>query len=152
MPDFFLKRYNSKGLKIASALIIFVFLVPYCASVYTGLSSFFTSVFGIPYQWCLVGMAVFTGMYLLVGGYLATALIDFVQGLIMIVGVVLMIFFVVGNPVVGWNIGRTFKARGAARRRPLARFAFSIGRFGRAARFAHHTHQPWHMGAAADGA
>jgi SSS family solute:Na+ symporter/sodium/proline symporter len=101
MPDFFLKRYNSKGLKIASALIIFVFMVPYCASVYTGLSSFFTSVFGLPYQWCLVGMAVFTGMYLLVGGYIAAALIDFVQGLIMIVGVVLMISFVVGSPVVG---------------------------------------------------
>ena len=101
MPDFFLKRYNSKGLKITSALIIFVFLVPYCASVYSGLSSFFTSVFGFPYQYCLIGMAVFTGMYLLVGGYIATALIDFVQGLIMIVGVVLMICFVVGNPIVG---------------------------------------------------
>ena len=101
MPDFFLKRYNSKSMKITAALIIFVFLVPYCASVYQGLGYFFENVFGISYEYCMIGMAVLTAIYLLAGGYIATALTDFVQGFIMIAGVILMVAFVVGNEAVG---------------------------------------------------
>ncbi len=101
MPDFFLKRYKSQGLKITAAVIIFVFLVPYCASVYQGLGYFFESVFSIPYAYCMIGMAVLTALYLLAGGYIATALTDFVQGIIMIAGVVMMVIFIVTNPVVG---------------------------------------------------
>ena len=101
MPDFFLKRYNSKGLKIVAAIIIFIFLVPYCASVYKGLGYFFESVFGIPFAWCMIGMAVFTGFYLLMGGYIATAMTDFVQGLFMIAGVVLMVVYIVMHSAVG---------------------------------------------------
>lgn len=101
MPDFFMKRYKSKGLKITAAIIIFVFLVPYCASVYQGLGYFFESVFGMSYAYCMIGMAVLTAVYLLAGGYVAAALTDFVQGIIMIVGVVLMVGFVLGSPQVG---------------------------------------------------
>ena len=101
MPDFFLKRYRSQGLKITAAIIIFVFLVPYCASVYQGLGYFFESVFGMPYQYCMIAMAVLTALYLLAGGYIATALTDFVQGIIMIAGVILMVLFVVNSSEVG---------------------------------------------------
>ncbi len=101
MPDFFLKRYNSSSMKITAALIIFVFLVPYCASVYQGLGYFFESVFGLPYEYCMIVMAVLTAIYLLAGGYIATALTDFIQGLIMIGGVVLMVVMVVARPEVG---------------------------------------------------
>ncbi len=65
MPEFFEKRYESKGLKIVSALIIFIFLVPYCASVYQGLSLFFEGVFHIPYQVCMIIMAAITALYLI---------------------------------------------------------------------------------------
>lgn len=101
MPDFFLKRYKSRGLKISAAIIIFIFLVPYCASVYQGLGYFFESVFNIPYEYCMIGMAVFTALYLLMGGYIATAMTDVVQGFIMIGGVILMIVFVLAAPQVG---------------------------------------------------
>ncbi len=101
MPDFFLKRYNAPGMKITAALIIFVFLVPYCASVYQGLGYFFESVFGLPYEYCMIAMAVLTAIYLLAGGYIATALTDFVQGIVMIVGVVLMVAMVAARPEVG---------------------------------------------------
>ena len=101
MPDFFMKRYQSKNMKITAALIIFVFLVPYCASVYQGLGYFFESVFKINYVYCMIGMAVLTAIYLLAGGYIATALNDFFQGLVMIVGVVLMVISVLSNDAVG---------------------------------------------------
>ena len=91
MPEFFEKRYNSKGLKTASALIIFVFLIPYTASVYNGLSRLFEKSFHIPYEYAIVGMAVFTAIYVVMGGYKATALNDFIQGIIMLVGIVAVV-------------------------------------------------------------
>ncbi|NLY18322.1 MAG: sodium/solute symporter [Clostridiaceae bacterium] len=101
MPEFFEKRYNSKAMKIVTALIIFAFLVPYSASVYQGLGYLFEETFGIPYVYCMAVMAFLTGVYLLLGGYVATAINDFIQGIIMLVGIVLMVFFILSNPVVG---------------------------------------------------
>lgn len=93
MPDLFEKRYESKNLKIASAIIIFVFLIPYSASVYSGLSNIFEIVFGIPGWTVMVALAVLTAIYLFFGGYFATALSDFIQGIIMLIGVVLMVIW-----------------------------------------------------------
>jgi SSS family solute:Na+ symporter/sodium/proline symporter len=97
MPEFFGKRYNSKGLRIASAAIIFTFLIPYTASVYNGLSRLFGMAFGIPYEYCVIGMAVLTCIYVVVGGYMATVTNDFIQGLVMLVGIVAVIAAVLGN-------------------------------------------------------
>ncbi len=101
MPEFFEKRYNSKAMKIVTALIIFVFLVPYSASVYVGLGYLFERTFGVPFVYCMAAMALLTAVYLLLGGYVATAMNDFVQGIVMLAGVALMIFFILSNPAVG---------------------------------------------------
>ncbi len=73
MPEYFEKRYNSKPLKIVSALIVFVFLIPYTASVYNGLSRLFEKGFGIPYKYCIIGMAVFTAVYVIMVALVASA-------------------------------------------------------------------------------
>ena len=91
MPDFFAKRYNSNALKIASAVIIFIFLIPYTASLYNGLSRLFEMAFHIPYAYCVIAMAVLTGVYVVLGGYMATAINDFIQGIIMLFGIVAVI-------------------------------------------------------------
>lgn len=91
MPDFFGKRFDSKNLKIAASAIVFVFLIPYTASVYNGLSKLFAMAFHIPFWTCVAGMAVLTGIYVIVGGYMATAINDFIQGLIMLIGIVAVI-------------------------------------------------------------
>ncbi|HCA55103.1 MAG TPA: sodium:solute symporter, partial [Ruminococcaceae bacterium] len=91
MPDFFAKRYDSKALKIAAAVIIFLFLIPYTASLYNGLSRLFEMAFGIPYTYCVIAMAALTGVYVVLGGYMATAINDFIQGIIMLVGIVAVI-------------------------------------------------------------
>ena len=87
MPDFFGKRFFSDSLKVAASVIVFVFLIPYTASLYNGLSRLFSMAFNVDYVWCVLGMAVLTGIYVLVGGYMATAVNDFIQGLIMLVGI-----------------------------------------------------------------
>lgn len=101
MPAFFQERFGSRRLKIAAALVIFVFLVPYSASVYTGLAYLFEEVFEIDYTVALWAMAALTGVYLVLGGYLAVARNDLIQGLVMVVGVILMVGYVVRAPEVG---------------------------------------------------
>lgn len=91
MPDFFGARYESKALKIAASAIVFIFLVPYTASVYNGLSRLFGMAFNIPYTYCVIGMAVFTAVYVILGGYMATAINDFIQGIIMLGGIIAVI-------------------------------------------------------------
>ncbi|MBE6586981.1 MAG: sodium:solute symporter [Ruminococcaceae bacterium] len=91
MPDFFGKRFESNGLKIAASAIVFIFLIPYTASLYNGLSSLFNIAFDIPYWVVIVVMALLTGLYVIFGGYMATAINDFIQGIIMLIGIVVVI-------------------------------------------------------------
>ena len=87
MPEYFGKRFNSKSLRIAGSVIAFVFLVPYTAGVYNGLSRLFGMAFSVDYRICVIIMALLTGAYVVIGGYMATALNDFVQGIIMLIGI-----------------------------------------------------------------
>ena len=102
MPDYFEKRYASKGMKVLAAVIIFVFLVPYSAAVYKGLGSLFGAVFpGVEtWVWMLI-IACLTAIYLVAGGYIATAYTDLIQGIIMIAGVVCLVVAVLGHDAVG---------------------------------------------------
>ena len=106
MPDYFEKRYASKGMKVLAAVIIFVFLVPYSAAVYKGLGSLFSAIFpGVEtWVWMLL-IACLTGIYLVAGGYIATSYTDLIQGVIMIVGVVCLVVAVLGNDAVGGLVG-----------------------------------------------
>ena len=97
MPEFFGKRYQSKALKIIASIIVFIFLIPYTASLYNGLSSLFNIVFTIPYWAVIVVMATLTAVYVIIGGYKATAINDFFQGLIMLIGIVAVIFSVLAS-------------------------------------------------------
>ena len=97
MPDFFGKRYDSKALKVTASAIAFVFLIPYTASVYNGLSRLFGMAFDIPYAVCVITMAVLTGVYVIMGGYLATAINDFIQGIIMLIGITVVILAVLSG-------------------------------------------------------
>ena len=87
MPDFFGKRFDSVNLKVIASIIVFIFLIPYTASLYNGLSSLFGLVFDIPYWVVILIMAVLTCVYVVFGGYMATAINDFIQGIIMLFGI-----------------------------------------------------------------
>lgn len=94
MPEFFGKRFGSTSLKIAASVIIFIFLIPYTASLYNGLSRLFGMAFHIDYSICVIVMAVLTGVYVIAGGYMATAINDFIQGVIMVFGICAVIWAV----------------------------------------------------------
>ncbi len=94
MPEFFGKRFGSKALKLCASAIIFIFLIPYTASLYNGLSRLFGMAFDIDYSVCVAVMAVLTAIYVIAGGYMATAINDFIQGIIMLAGIVAVILAV----------------------------------------------------------
>ena len=97
MPDFFEKRYDSKALKLVAAAIIFIFMIPYTASLYNGLSRLFTMAFGIDYWVCVAIMAVVTALYVVLSGYVGTALNSLIQGIVMLVGIVVVVFAVLNT-------------------------------------------------------
>ena len=97
MPQFFERRFKSPALKTAASAIIFIFLIPYTASLYNGLSRLFGMAFDIDYSVCVIVMAVLTAIYVIAGGYMATAINDFIQGIIMIAGIVAVIAAVLNS-------------------------------------------------------
>ncbi len=101
MPEFFESRYKGSKIKLVTALIIGIFLVPYSASVYQGLGELFSTVFGVDpamqqtlFVVCVIALATVTSLYVFFGGYFATALSDFIQGIIMLVGIVIAVALV----------------------------------------------------------
>lgn len=97
MPQFFGERFGSNGLKIAASVIIFIFLIPYTASLYNGLSRLFGMAFDIDYSVCIIIMAILTAIYVIAGGYMATAINDFIQGIIMLFGIVAIVLAVLNT-------------------------------------------------------
>ncbi len=91
MPEYFGRRFDSKALKVFASAIVFVFLVPYTASLYNGLSRLFAMAFNMDYTICIVIMSILTAIYVIAGGYMATAVNDFIQGIIMIFGIIAVV-------------------------------------------------------------
>ena len=97
MPDFFGTRFADEKLRVVASIIAFVFLIPYTAGVYMGISKLFEMGFGIPYAYCAFIMALLTALYVILGGYKATAINDFIQGIIMLFGITTIIAVVLNN-------------------------------------------------------
>ncbi len=91
MPEFFAERFGSKNLRLVASVVLFIFMIPYTASLYNGLSRLFEMAFGVDYTVCIVVMSVLTAIYVIAGGYFATAINDFIQGIIMLVGIVAVV-------------------------------------------------------------
>ncbi len=92
MPEFLNARYDSRFMQTLAALVVFLFLVPYSASVYMGLSYLFEKTVGLRYNEALFFLAILTGLYLIMGGYFAVAISDFIRGIVEFGGVLLMVF------------------------------------------------------------
>ena len=105
MPEFFEKRYEAKNIKLVTSILIFVFLLPYSSSVYQGLGYIFSAVIGLNRIWCILILAGVTAIYLFLGGYFATSITDFIQGIIMIVGILACLFTLLGHDAVNWGEG-----------------------------------------------
>ena len=97
MPAFFGTRYVSQALKIGASIIVFIFLIPYTASLYNGLSRLFEMAFGVPFEYCIIAMGVLTAIFVVAGGYIATAVNDFIQGSIQLIGIIAVIIVAINS-------------------------------------------------------
>ena len=97
MPAFFGTRYVSQALKIGASIIVFIFLIPYTASLYNGLSRLFEMAFGVPFVYCIIAMGILTAIFVVAGGYIATAVNDFIQGAIQLVGIVAVVVVAINS-------------------------------------------------------
>jgi SSS family transporter len=109
MPEFLCARYDCKALQVIAALVVFVFLVPYSASVLMGLSYLFEMTLHIPYESALYFLTALTAVYLVMGGYFAVAISDFIRGIIEFAGVLVMVFLLAHRPETGGFVNATSK-------------------------------------------
>lgn len=101
MPQLFERRFKSDRMRLFSCVVIFLFLIPYSASVYKGLTSVCSVILGISENVCMIVIALACAAIVVLGGYLATLKADFVQGFIMMFGVAALIVLIVMSPQVG---------------------------------------------------
>lgn len=92
LPEFFQNRYHDskKFLLLVSSIVIVVFFLVYTASALTAGGKLFSSVFGMDYHVALtVGAAVIL-IYTFLGGFMAVCVTDFIQGMLMLIGLLLV--------------------------------------------------------------
>lgn len=95
LPEFFENRYHDKKkilLTISSVVIVIFFLV-YTASALASGGKLFNAVFGIDYHIALAIGAVVILIYTFLGGFLAVCTTDFIQGMLMLVGLMVVPIF-----------------------------------------------------------
>jgi SSS family transporter len=119
MPEFLRARYDSMPLQVIAAVVVFVFLVPYSASVYMGLSYLFQQALGLQYNEALISLALLTGIYLVMGGYFAVAVSDFIRGIVEFAGVLTMVLLLAAMK---GGLGSTFTALLDAKNAPAMAF------------------------------
>ncbi len=101
MPQLFEKCFGSRAMKLFSAIVIFIFLLPYSASVYKGLTSVCSVLLGVDEMVCMIVIAAASAVVVVAGGYIAALRADFFQGAVMLVGVVALIVAVFNSKDVG---------------------------------------------------
>ncbi|MBE6037481.1 MAG: sodium/pantothenate symporter [Clostridiales bacterium] len=100
-------RYKSDVLVIVTSLLMVAFFMAQMVSQFTGGATLIESVTGLPYWVSLVIFAVVVIAYTAFGGFTAVVITDTIQGLIMVLGTFLFIFFVLkaGGGLEGINEG-----------------------------------------------
>ena len=121
VPDYLRARYKTEYFKLVGSLVLFFFMIPYTAAVFSSLSYMFTRVFNLPYIGAVIVMAVLATVNLVVGGYKAAAKIDVLQGGIMVVGGIILAVATLSAKEVGGL------AEGLRRLREIEPFVNSAG-------------------------
>lgn len=118
LPEYLENRFHDKRklLLLASSIMILIFFLVYTASALTAGGKLFSSVFGMDYTLALTIGALVILIYTFLGGFMAVCVTDFIQGMLMLVGVLvvpIMAYFVVGGDNLVSLVDSTAVAGGA---------------------------------------
>ena len=97
LPAYLENRFHDKKriLLMTSSVVIVIFFLVYTASALTAGGKLFSSVFGIDYKVALTIGAVVILIYTFLGGFMAVCVTDFIQGMLMLAGVLCI-------PIIAW--------------------------------------------------
>ncbi len=92
VPDYLEAHFDDKThvLRILSVVIIFACMMAYVAAQFTAIGKTFDAIFGIPHALSISVGGTIVILYTMMGGFRAVAWTDFIQGLIMVFGIVLL--------------------------------------------------------------
>ena len=92
LPTYFENRFHDKKriLLLVSSITIVIFFLVYTASALAAGGKLFNMVFGIDYTIALTIGAVVILVYTFMGGFMAVCTTDFVQGMLMLVGLLVV--------------------------------------------------------------
>ena len=88
-------RYKSDGLVIFTTLVMLLFFVTQMIAQFIGGATLIETVTGMPYWISLAVFAVVVILYTAFGGFTAVVITDTIQGIIMLIGTFLFLFYVV---------------------------------------------------------
>jgi SSS family transporter len=96
MPDYLSERFGarSKTLRVTSALVIVFSSLLYLLAVFKGAGNLFQQFLSIPYEAAVGGTLVVVMFYTSIGGFVSVVRTDVVQGFLMILGSLLIFYFV----------------------------------------------------------
>lgn len=102
LPAYFENRFrdDKKILLLISSIVIVIFFLVYTASALAAGGKLFNSVFGLDYHIALAIGAGVILLYTFMGGFMAVCVTDFVQGTLMLVGLMIVpiaAFFILGG-------------------------------------------------------
>ena len=113
LPMYFENRFhdNKRILLGVSSITIVIFFLVYTASALAAGGKLFNSIFGIDYKIALTIGAVVILTYTFMGGFLAVCTTDFIQGMLMLIGLLAVPLVALGI-VGGGNIAGTLTQSG----------------------------------------
>ncbi len=105
VPDYLAARFrdNTKLIETLGALTIIVFFVPYTASGFSACGKLFSSLFGFDYMTSMLISAAVIVIYCAAGGFMAASITSLIQGIVMSIALVIILFFGI-NTVGGWDV------------------------------------------------
>ena len=97
LPDYLERHFrdSTRSLRMLSVVIVFSCMMAYIAAQFTAIGKTFDAIFGIPHHISIPFGAAVIVAYTMLGGFLAVAWTDFVQGIIMVFGMVFLTILVV---------------------------------------------------------
>ena len=90
-------RYKSDGLVIITTLLMLIFFVAQMIAQFMGGATLIETVTGLPYWAALAIFALVVILYTSFGGFTAVVITDTIQGIVMLIGTFLFIFYVLSN-------------------------------------------------------
>ncbi len=119
LPAYLENRFHDRKriLLITSSVVIVIFFLVYTASALTAGGKLFSSVFGVDYKIALTIGAIVILIYTFLGGFMAVCTTDFIQGMLMLVGVLcipILAYFLVGPQNLIGILGESGVAGGAS--------------------------------------